>query len=419
MARVRRLALTLALVFLPLASARAQERPDPDALPGALRALAPWLRHEDWSVRSLAAFELSRRTEAGIVGLLAPQLRSEAHPYVAATLLGALGGRPRRELLLEGGLELPPILLRWAQHAHPTLRARALGVLATLAGHAFGDRPDLYEGWWQRARSALELELERLQAQASNAVPGTIPRPPVASSTSAPLDEPPERFYGDVERMRRHGLEVVLVLDHTGSMGPVIGAAKAQALALLRRLRGYVPGLRIGLVTYDDGPRVRLALTHDESAFVHALNKVAAGGGGDFEEGVDKALHVALRQEKVGWSQRALRVIILIGDAPPHEGDVPGLLRGLRAARQDELFESPVIVHAVAATSQGVEHFPQIALAAGGAYVTLERAAGLSEELVGLSLGSAGRERIRAWIAEIDALRAQDPEAPRQDGAGR
>jgi len=79
------------------------------------------------------------------------------------------------------------------------------------------------------------------------------------------------------------------------------------------------------------------------------LKKVEADGGGDEEEGVDKAVLLALRPDRVAWSQKALRVVLVVGDAPPHEDDVPGFLAVVQHAQsrvedrlfvaQDQLFE--------------------------------------------------------------------------------
>jgi len=415
--RAPRPALFLALLLAAGSAAAGGDEsppPSPVAVDAALEAFRPWLVNEDWGVRALAAFELRGRAERGAAHLLTALLARESHPYAAGCALAALAGRPRAELVAEGGEPLVEALLRFARHRHPRIAHCALETLRTLPPVRLGDEITAYEGWWQRGRDAFARE--RAEVARALGVAGAGAPAGAAPATSVAPGDAPERFYGDLERMRRHGLEVVVVMDHTGSMGPFIGAAKAQALALVRRLRAYVPGFRAGLVSYDDAARVRLGLTHDENEVLKALNRMSAGGGGDFEEGVDKGIRVALTQESVGWSRRAYRVIVVVGDAPPHEEDVPGLLRALRAGRDDEAFERPVVVHAIAATSAGVEHFPQIALAGGGRYVTLGRAEGLAEELVVLTFGGGHRERVLPWIAEIDRLRAEDPSLPEHPG---
>ena len=98
-------------------------------------------------------------------------------------------------------------------------------------------------------------------------------------------------------------------------------------------------------------------------------------------------------------------MIVVVGDAPPHDGDVPRLLRILGKARTDVLYDEAVVVHTVSTDSLPVLHFHQIALAGGGQHVTLRNTARLVEELVMLSFGGAERERVKAWMAEIDKLR--------------
>jgi hypothetical protein len=192
-------------------------------------------------------------------------------------------------------------------------------------------------------------------------------------------------------------------------MGPVIGAATSRSAALVARLKWLVPRFRAGLVTYDDGSRLREPLTTDGEVLAKAFRKVTANGGGDWEEGVDKGIALALRQESLGWSRHAHRVIVVVGDAPPHEGDVPGLVRRIVSARDDVLFDHAVVVHTVSTTPGGVEHFGAIAAAGGGFHVTLNDLGRLAEELLALSFGAEFQDRVRPWLQEVEHLRRLAP----------
>lgn len=406
------LLLAAALLVSALAAApgpvRAEATPPAVPVDKALEPLKPWLAHEDWTVRSIAGFELRKRTECGVIHLAARLLSKEQHPYAAAGALGALRGRPRRELVMEGGPLLAEATLRWARCEHPTVAGYAREVLAVLPPVRLGDDLGRYDGWWKRGRVALEREQRALLAAAAREA--TERKDPKGKSTSVETGVPDDRFYGRLELMRKHGLELCIVMDHTGSMGPVIGAAKVGAARLIQKLQAYVPRFRAGLVTYDDGARLRATLTSDPAILRKALDKVGAGGGGDLEEGVDKGIRLALAQGRLGWSQRAYRVIVVVGDAPPHEGDVMSLFKLLRKARDDVLYDKPVVVHTVSTDSLPVLHFPQIARAGGGQHVTLRQTGRLVEELVLLTFGGADRDRVRGWMAEIDALRAAEPQ---------
>jgi len=416
--------LTVGSHGLPLPSAEAAEpaAPRPPArvpVARALEPLRPWLRHEDWTVRSIAAFDLRKRTEPGVIRLATLMLQKERNPYAAAGALGALRGRPRRELVMEGGADLVEALLRWSTAPHPTVRAYAREILFRLPPVKLGSDLKIYAGWWKRGHAAFEREQRAFltaAAKAAKAAAKPPARAPGESTSLEPSRAKDDHFYGRLEKMRKHGLELCIVLDNTGSMGPVIGAAKRGTQRLIDRLRLYVPRFRAGLVTYDDLATVRATLTPNAEVLRKAFRKIGAGGGADLEEGVDKGIRAALKQERMGWSRQAVRVIVVVGDAPPHEADVPRLLRTLTLARQDVLYENPVVVHTVSTDDLPVLHFPQIAIAGGGQHVTLRNTRRLVEELVLLTFGGAERERVHAWMREIEKLHRAEKKAEKKAG---
>jgi hypothetical protein len=405
MRRVRPSLLAAAWLLLLAApgAAGADGAPPPEDVPVAegLRPFARWLAHEDWTLRSVAAYDLKRRTEDGSVALLARLLAKEDDVYVLGCALAALEGRPRTDLVAEGGPELAETLLRLSSHHHPKVAARAWASLRPLPPVNLGERVELYRGWLERGREALrEEQREILRRRAARG-----PAPPLAPGESKTAAAEGTGLYAHLEEVRRDGLELCVVLDSTGSMGPVIAEAKQQAAALIRRLRFLVPTFRAGLVTYDDAGRLRVSLTVGEAELRKAFDKVAASGGGDFEEGVDKGIRLALVQEELGWSAKAHRVLVVVGDAPPHDEDVPSLLKAIAKARLDDLYDHPVTVHAVSTDFRPVECFPEIAAAGGGVHVTLSQTGRLLEELVVLTFGSVHRDAVRAWMEEVESLR--------------
>ena len=120
-----------------------------------------------------------------------------------------------------------------------------------------------------------------------------------------------------------HRVEVAFVLDTTGSMGGLIEGAKRRIWSIARRIgEGRPrPDLRIALVGYRDlgdeyVTRVH-DLTGDMDEVYQNLSAFTAAGGGDAPEHVSRALHDAVHA--VSWTRGAgLRVIFLVGDAPPH-----------------------------------------------------------------------------------------------------
>lgn len=125
-------------------------------------------------------------------------------------------------------------------------------------------------------------------------------------------------------------VEVAFVLDTTGSMGGLIEGAKRRIWSIARRIgQGRPrPDLRLALVAYRDRGDAYVTQVHDLTADMDAvyrgLMSFQADGGGDGPEHVSAALHDAVH--RVSWSQGAgLKVIFLVGDAPPHVDYQDGL----------------------------------------------------------------------------------------------
>ncbi|MDR2151823.1 MAG: VWA domain-containing protein [Helicobacteraceae bacterium] len=120
-------------------------------------------------------------------------------------------------------------------------------------------------------------------------------------------------------------VEVVFVLDTTGSMSNLIDGAKRKIWSIANSIIDQNPNayVRVGLAGYrdvgDDYIVRYYPLTDDMQGIYQKLLAFDANGGGDTPESVNEALDVAVT--KMGWSaadKKTIRVIFLVGDAPPH-----------------------------------------------------------------------------------------------------
>lgn len=135
------------------------------------------------------------------------------------------------------------------------------------------------------------------------------------SQTLAAKPEPP---------VTKPRIEVCFVLDTTGSMGGLIESAKQKIWSIANEMISAkpTPELKLGLIGYrDKGDEyvVRsFPMTGDIDAIYAHLRGFEAAGGGDGPESVNEALAEAIN--KMSWSQdrNVLKVIFLVGDAPPH-----------------------------------------------------------------------------------------------------
>jgi Mg-chelatase subunit ChlD len=134
----------------------------------------------------------------------------------------------------------------------------------------------------------------------------------------------PARGDGPARKPARPQVEVVFCLDTTGSMGGLIDAAKQKIWSISNQIAAGkpTPRLKIGLVAYRDRGDAYVTkvfdLTDDLDAIHGHLMSFRAEGGGDFPESVNEALHDAVT--KITWSKdkKTLKLIFLVGDAPPH-----------------------------------------------------------------------------------------------------
>jgi Mg-chelatase subunit ChlD len=119
-------------------------------------------------------------------------------------------------------------------------------------------------------------------------------------------------------------IEVVFCLDTTGSMGGLIQGAKDKIWSISNQIAGGepAPDLKIGLVAYRDRGDAYITkiidLTDDLDAIHAKLREFQAQGGGDGPESVNQALDDSINKIKWSTDKKTLRILFLVGDAPPH-----------------------------------------------------------------------------------------------------
>ena len=157
------------------------------------------------------------------------------------------------------------------------------------------------------------------------APPPQAARPPAPPSPRADgSDAYSPAMLDDAGRKGVGELDLVFLVDETGSMGAYIEEVKRRLLELLDALRAapLCRSLRVGIVSYRDHPpqdttfasRV-VPLTDDLAAIQAGVERMAANGGGDGPESVTDGLYDLVRLD---FRPRAARVVVWVGDAPPH-----------------------------------------------------------------------------------------------------
>jgi Mg-chelatase subunit ChlD len=177
---------------------------------------------------------------------------------------------------------------------------------------------------------------------------------------------------------RNPKIDVVFVLDTTGSMGGLIQTAKEKIWSIATTMASaqQTPDIRIGLVAYRDRGDAYVTkvvdLSDDLDSVYATLMDFQADGGGDGPESVNKALYDAVNS--ISWSRddQAYQVIFLVGDAPPH--------MDYNEVRYPEIVasaaEKGIVVNTIQCgeMAQTVEPWTQIAALSNGSFFQVEQA---------------------------------------------
>jgi Mg-chelatase subunit ChlD len=198
-------------------------------------------------------------------------------------------------------------------------------------------------------------------------------------------------------------VDVVFVLDTTGSMSGLIQTAKEKIWSIASTMASAqpTPELRVGLVAFRDRGDQYVTRVVDLSADLDSvyatLMEFQADGGGDTPESVNQALHEAVHGMSWSDAQQAYRVIFLVGDAPPHmdynEAQYPAIVAAAR--------EQGIVVNTIQCgeESSTVEPWRAIASLGGGDFLQVEQSGGA------VAFESPFDAQIAALSAKLDATR--------------
>jgi len=225
-----------------------------------------------------------------------------------------------------------------------------------------------------------------------------------AYQTRGAVEPPPEAIPAQVLTSQQPLIEVVFVLDTTGSMAGLIQAAKEKIWSIASTMSAAqtAPVIRMGLVAYrdrgDDYVTRVVDLSEDLDSVYATLMDFHAGGGGDGPESVNQALFDAVHG--VSWSRDpdAYKVIFLVGDAPPHmdyQDDVkyPATMEAAKARG--------IVVNAIQCGNHGgtAPRWKHIAQLGDGHFFRVDQAGGA------VAIATPFDERLARLSAEIDRTR--------------
>ncbi|MFL5352397.1 VIT domain-containing protein [Archangium sp.] len=215
-------------------------------------------------------------------------------------------------------------------------------------------------------------------------------------------------------------LDLVFLVDETGSMGAYIEEVKGRLLDIIDALENapLCRSLRLGLVSYRDHPPQDLTfasrvvpLTSDIPSIRQGVERMQASGGGDGPESVTDGLYDLVRLD---WRPKAARVVVWFGDAPPHgvEPSGDGFPQGCPCGHHwyvqaESCREMGITVYSVGCLPglrgfTGAEDvFKTVAHTTRGLYLPLTQVPMLVPLIVGAAESELDRQRLEEQLAEV------------------
>lgn len=195
----------------------------------------------------------------------------------------------------------------------------------------------------------------------------------------------------DAPSTHQNVIELMFVVDTTGSMRDELEYLKAEIDDVIGRVKEAIPNTTIylALVFYRDHGDAYVIRSFDFTTDIQKqkqnLSEQSAAGGGDYEEAVDEALATAV---SMGWSQaNTTKLLFHVLDAPPHDEqeNMTRYYRSIMTASQMGIRMIPI-------ASSGINKYTEFllrneAMMTGGTYVFLTDDSGIGNKHLEPSVG--------------------------------
>lgn len=202
-----------------------------------------------------------------------------------------------------------------------------------------------------------------------------------------------EEFGKMISRLQKDGLDIVIVFDSSGSMQGEIDQVKGKIQRIGTALRQMIPKTRIGLCTYRDRGDEYVVkgqpLTDNLGQIVTFLEGTNAKGGGDKPEAVEEGLRWAIENNR--FRRGARKVILLFGDAPPHQDQNVACRKWASDFRHQQ---RGVISTVTCRSQEKLEEFEAIARIGGGESFLTSNEREIMKQLMVLVFGSQHRSKV-------------------------
>ena len=214
-------------------------------------------------------------------------------------------------------------------------------------------------------------------------------------------------------------LEICFSFDTTMSMTSYVDQVKARLLDMMQRLKSDVPGIKMSLFAHGDyfqkfynnkNPYVtrHIDFTDDVAKLCTFIEDSVPTLGGDWDECYELVLKEA--REQLSWTPGTNRVLVMIGDAKPHQPDDYGkTFEGDMIDWKDEvnkLLKDNVRCYGVYCSTpwsgeKDKAFFQSLSGLGSGSFLELEKFDSILDFMMAICYREQGEDALFAYEAEV------------------
>ncbi|KAK3096956.1 hypothetical protein FSP39_005087, partial [Pinctada imbricata] len=214
-------------------------------------------------------------------------------------------------------------------------------------------------------------------------------------------------------------LDIVFSFDTTGSMSSILDEVKGRLQDMIQRLQADIPGIRIGIIAHGDycDENVfyltkHLDFTNNIKDLCDFVSSIDGTGGGD----QDECYEYVMRKVRTEFSWTAppvdntfgiddvTRILVLIGDAGPHEPDYELNTQNIDWRDEfDEFYKKNIKIYGVQALAdeEATKFYRTISEGTGGKYLKLDNFSNICDFLMAICYREGRGEYLSNYEAEV------------------
>jgi len=246
-------------------------------------------------------------------------------------------------------------------------------------------------------KNDLPLDITAISPNAAESFTAAVAVNDLSDSTLVPF------VFNDSNKER--SLDLMFVVDTTGSMGDEMHFLQAELDDVIKRVRetnDNIP-VRLSMNFYRDFGDDYVVRPYDFSTDITQqlsyLSTERAYGGGDYEEAVDVALLNAIEEHE--WNEDNIKLMFMVLDAPPHK--TGAVLANLKkaVAKAEELG-----IRIIPIASSGVDKSTEfllrtLAMTTGGTYTFLTNDSGFGGSHIEPTIGDYTVEYLNNLLVRV------------------